>query len=134
AIIRDAQTGKECERFGHDIIRSPLAGTFSPDGAVLALSDGRAIRLFDVATGKELLASAAHRNEVEGVAFSPAGKMALTAGDGIVLWDAASGKQLATLGPRSTVGAAVFAPDGRSVVVGYPDEETIRVWDVATGK
>lgn len=139
AVLWDAQTGKELRRFGRDEMESYDAGVLSPDGKTLALCDVRAVRLFDVATGKELLGPPAHGNEVVAVAFSPDGKTALTAGDRLFLWDAKSGKQLAAPGPVATVRAAAFTPDGRSVVAGYFNEsrisdEVIRVFEVSTGK
>jgi hypothetical protein len=50
------------------------------------------------------------------------------------VWEAASGKQLAGLATGSPVGAAVFAPDGQSVVVGYSFDQAIRLLDWHTGK
>ncbi|HEX5273439.1 MAG TPA: WD40 repeat domain-containing protein [Gemmataceae bacterium] len=134
-FLWDVQTEKLLRRFrGDQGYLWDSAGALSPDGKSLAVSVGHAVVLFDVGTGKELRSPPAHRNEIEAVAFSPDGKTALTAGDGMRLWDAATGKELASLGSSLRVGAAVFTPDGRSVIVGHAKDETIRVWDVATAK
>jgi WD40 repeat protein len=132
-VLWDVETGKELRRFGGKWL-SAYAGALSPDGKALAVNDGHAVRLFETDTGKELLPSAASVGMVEAVAFSPDGKVALTAGAGVQVWETVSGKHLAGLATGSPVGAAVFAPDGRSVVVGYSREQAIRRLDWHSGQ
>lgn len=65
--------------------------SFSPDGKHLAAacSDG-VLRVFDVATGKAVVAAKEHKEELFGVAYSPDGKKLLTVGkDAIKVWDVA---------------------------------------------
>jgi WD40 repeat protein len=65
----------------------PLA--FSPTGRTLAWGDGRNVRLWEMATGKECRRFVGHRDRVTSVSFSPGGKI-LASGSmdaTILLWD-----------------------------------------------
>lgn len=94
------------------------AGTFSPDGTVLAAGgDDTVIYLWDVQTGTRLDTLAAHTRRVTSLAYSPDGRMlASGADDGTTrLWDmtAATGPKL-RLTLLGLPGAwAAFTPDGR---------------------
>ncbi len=71
-------------------VRSILA--FSPDGKILAASDqARALRLWDVATGKELGQLKGHRGAALTVAFAPDGKKLVSGGSDTtaLTWDVA---------------------------------------------
>lgn len=87
-------SGKELRRFGElgDYVTSMK---FSPDGKQIATGHGGAIRLWDVATGSELLGDRGHHAAVYSVAFSPQGDTVVTGGsDGSIrLWDPATGKE-----------------------------------------
>lgn len=99
---------------------------FSPDGKYL-LSGGRdhVARLWEVASGQLVRTFVGHTFWIWGVGFSPDGKTVLTASQDRTarLWDASTGKQL-RLFPghaNAAVASAIFAPDGRSVVIGSFD-------------
>src|SRR5262249_12649888 len=75
---------------------------FSPEGKTLASgSHDRTVRLWDVATGKELLPFEGHRSIVRSLAFMPDGKTLVSNG-----WDGkrASRKPLPPPPPRSGEG------------------------------
>ncbi|OAI51804.1 hypothetical protein AYO44_04870 [Planctomycetaceae bacterium SCGC AG-212-F19] len=114
-----------------------LAIAFSSDGKlVLSGSDDRTVRLWDLATGRELRRFEAHRGGVATVAFSPDGKWAASAGHDrvLILWRVADGKELRRMtGHTDPVTALVFSPDGKLIASGGTDR-TVRLWDAASGK
>jgi RNA polymerase sigma factor (sigma-70 family) len=67
----------------------PACLTYSPDGRFLALSNGRAVRLWDVAARKELRRFQGHGGDIVALAYAPDGKTLVTGGtDGTgLVWD-----------------------------------------------
>ncbi len=113
---------------------SVSAVAFAPDGKhALSASEDRTLKLWDIATHKDLRTFKGHQGEVYAAAFSPDGKLAASGSEDrtVRLWDVATGKEIATLtGHEGPVFTVAFAPDGRSVLSGGKDG-TLRLWDVS---
>jgi len=110
--------------------------TFSTDGKFLTSASedrNKTIVLWDVATWKEVRTLTAHKNTIDGITFSPNGKL-LTLGmsvDTIKLWDIATGKEVRTL--QAWAHSWAFSPDGKLLASGDA-YYGIKLWDVTTGK
>jgi len=112
---------------------------FSPDGKyVLSGSDDSTVKLWDVASGREIRTFSGHTNRVYSVAFSPDGKQIISGGgygdNTIKLWDVASGWEIRTFsGHNEAVESVAFSPNGKYILSGSEDK-TIKLWDAATGR
>jgi WD40 repeat protein len=110
---------------------------FSPDGKLLAMVGmGAPVRVWDVATRREVAALPGHEIGGMGAAFSPDGRMLASTGfEGTIrLWEVGTWRQLAVLtGHRGWVWPVAFTPDGRTLATGSEDH-TVRLWDVAARK
>ena len=122
-----------------------LTVAYSPDGRILATGtdDGR-VRLWDVTTGELSTEYAGHLSEALTAVLSPDGRT-LAAGYSydptVWLWDVPSrscrlrleGHSTGCTGLGGWIYAVAFSPDGKLLASGS-DDDTVRVWDVATGE
>jgi RNA polymerase sigma factor (sigma-70 family) len=134
ARLWDVAMGEEVRRFaiGHELNHSIEALAFSHDGTKLAggaWQDGR-LRLFEVATGKELMVFPRIGDDIQGVAFTPDGQTVAAAGDNIHFYDVSTGKERLRIERRAR--GIAFSRDGL-VLTGAVSGAIYR-WDAATGR
>ena len=120
---------------GHtDVVQT---AAFSSDGLrIVTASEDKTVRIWDTATGLQLMLLSGHTRRVPSAAFSPDGTRIVTASldKTVRIWDAATGRQIVLLsGHTGGVWSATFSPDGRRIVTASSDK-TARVWDVSTGQ
>jgi hypothetical protein len=107
-VLCDSRTGKVLLRWNDSGLpagRGYEALDFSPDGRLLASSDGEAVHVWDVAAGKKVCTFAGHRGEVQSLAFSADNRrLASTSTDStVLLWDL-TGKSGPVAGPAGEPG------------------------------
>ena len=152
--LLDAQTGEL--RFKLDVGR-PGAASFSPDGSLLAVANGKEVKLWNAQTGKEVRKLKDLRGAANAIAFSPNGSSLAVAstkyeresGEHLIkiigisevkLFDARTGKVTLTLKDVGAVNTLAFSPDGRILLVGgvLPENKGevagMKIFDLQTGK
>lgn len=150
----DAQTGAPGLELDLD---HPGASSFSPDGTLLALANGKEVKLWNPQTGKEVLKLKNLKGTASAVAFSPDGRTLAVAStrfgreytehltkiigiSEVKLFDVATGKVILKLNDVGAVKALAFGPEGRVLLVGgvLPENKGeaagMKIFDLKTGK
>jgi WD40 repeat protein len=150
-ILYDAASGREIRQLsGYDDFSKSVA--ISADGKKIAsgsitIRDGNnKIRIWDLETGRELLAIDAGKNiDVDSVSFNAGGKQIVaglhyySSGNGITdyhyieLYDAENGNDLGRLvgSSANSANSASVSADGKWIVTGS-DDGAVRVWNAET--
>jgi WD40 repeat protein len=118
----------------------PTAGgrrvaAFSPDGKRVALATGAALRIWDLAAGKEVVPFDDHREgrEVEAVPSPDGRRVATRGGRELRVWELRTGKLLRLIrGEQDFLPGLSWDASGRSVVAA--DHEAVRWWNADSGK
>ncbi|MEJ2263427.1 MAG: BTAD domain-containing putative transcriptional regulator [Anaerolineales bacterium] len=149
ARIWDAATGELLHTLNHLGITS--GPDFSPDGRLLAVPDHTEgdlcdpeaapvagpspVRIWDVASGEEVMTLAGHIDGSNEADFSPDGTRLFTVGTDTTakMWDVSTGEELLTLFHPAWVYGGDFSSDGSLVATGALDG-VARVWDADTGR
>ena len=116
AVIGFAQDVAVFPQLGHS--RAVKSVAFSSDMKYLVSTDKNTIKLWDVATKREIRSLTGHLNEVKSIAFSPDGKQVLSGSSDntVKLWDAASGQVICTIELKWGVDSVIFSPDGKQIL------------------
>jgi WD40 repeat protein len=130
-IVRERKT-----LTGHTAIVRCVA--FSRDGKLLASGGGRnnwPVKLWDVASGKEIAELKGHKGPIASLAFGPGGLLATGSFDhDVILWDTdrPADPPLATLkGHTDVVSSLAFSPDGKTLAsASIFRDQSLRLWDV----
>jgi len=138
ARIFDAATGRQLR-----VLRGHAPGGFgtypiawSPDGARLLSTAADGTRIWDVGTGRKLLALPPSGGPGVSAAWSPGGGQVLTeSGIGPVVWDASSGERLRTLETSAASSDMEFSRDGSQLANTTIEERAFatRIWDWPAG-
>jgi WD40 repeat protein len=112
------------------------SAAFSPDGArVVTTTEDGTVQVWDVASGKLLVALIEEANPESDAAISPDGARVVTRGYGEVplLWDAATGKELVAFSIELIFAKTmVFSPDGTRILMKGGNDAWIA--DAASGQ
>jgi WD40 repeat protein/tRNA A-37 threonylcarbamoyl transferase component Bud32 len=133
--VWDAATGKQLNRHVTGAPEVAALLVVPRTGHILA-AHGIGVRLWEMATGRELLRLSGHSDAVRALAVSRDGKLALTGSDDRTarVWDVTTGREaMRFTGHKGRVTGVALAPDTRWAVSG-DREQTLRLWEAKTGK
>jgi WD40 repeat protein len=131
--LHDSNSGQLLRSFsGHsDLV---VSAAFSSDGKWLVTgSKDNTARVWEVASGKQVLLLSGNNTQVNSVAFSPDGTRVLTGSNTVRLWNISIDKQQITFTTPAGITTSALAPDGKTILVGDEDGNT-GLWDLNTGK
>ncbi|MFO0888291.1 MAG: serine/threonine-protein kinase [Isosphaeraceae bacterium] len=109
---------------------------FSPDGTTLASTGRNVTRLWDTATGRELL-QIPEGNLLTGLAFSPDGRRLAVCGptlfgsnDHVTIWDFKDGHGVRTLRGLTAAVTTITSSEARGLVAAESQDLRVAVWEL----
>lgn len=148
-IFSNLGENADASNLGEATGENVLALAYSPDGKILASSNGCFIYLWNMVSGKRVNTLKGHSCElttyvsgkfagqdipvIRSIAFHPNGELLASGGQDRagMLWDVSSGKAIATLvGHSQDIRVIAFSPNGK-VLATASDDTTIKVWSLS---
>ncbi|WP_419192821.1 protein kinase domain-containing protein [Kolteria novifilia] len=104
---------------------------YSRDGKrLLSASRDGTVRVWDVATRKQILEISPGEHYYVSACWTPDEKAIVTSGNRLQLWDATTGERLRTYHQSARVQDFVVTPDGRSIYAAAGEEGSLARWNV----
>jgi WD40 repeat protein len=119
---------------------SPLTGVaFSPDNRYIAtVGADTIVHVWSIETKSEVRGLRGHSDWITSVAFSPDGRYIASVGvekdRALRIFDLPPLEITSAGGHASSVAAVAVSPDGKTVATAGRTDQTIKLWDIATGK
>ena len=106
--------------------------SITPDGRFfLSGSDDKTLKLWEIATGKEIRTFTGHIHRVNSVAITPDGQFALSGShEAMKLWKISTSQIIRSF--RYHTGSIAITPNGRFALSSH--SQSLILWDIATGK
>jgi WD40 repeat protein len=110
---------------------------YSADGKfIITGSKDKTLKLWEVATGREIRTFTGHTKSVTGVKFSPDGSKVVSVSydQFAIVWSVKTGNQIISFKDSlDEIRNAIFTPDGKQILTGGHKTNAI-LWDIKTGK
>ena len=121
-----------------DTSSAVTAVVFSPNGKLLASADDNGmVRIWQIATGRDIANFSGDGSSLTTVAFSPDGKILASGDDGgdIELWNLASRRRVGNIiqAPGLLTNQLAFSPDG-NLLASADGDGSVQLWNPATGR
>lgn len=113
---------------------NPYAMAFSPDGRMLGAVVGQSLRIWDLATGKDMHDDGGHRGMIHSLTFLENGSKLVTMGQDLTLryWDTATGKELRKARMAQYGGQSMAADASGKAALYYATSLGLHRWSPAT--
>ncbi|MEP0986117.1 caspase family protein [Ekhidna sp.] len=130
-----AQTPELVIQTGHQLAINDME--YSPDGKIVAsCSEDNTIKLWEIATGKEMQTLYGHSKAVNDIAFSPDSKTLISVGDDrkVIIWEVETGKMVKTINEhKNRVLSVDYSPKGDYFATAGKDK-VVLLHNVSSGK